>query len=216
MAFQPQGFSGVVAEVESNTRALRGVLRPTDFGALGVYSVGAATGTIGAGAGANSEIFQFRWTDATRLAVIKFVAVSAGNTATAFAAGVTNFDVIAARSFTGAGTGGTTLTLTTNNAKLRTNMGTTLVGEIRVATTAALGAGTKTLDAQGFGNGASSVPATAGSVVIPYTQLYNPQSESEYPIVLAQNEGIVIRATVPGTGTWTAGIQVKWAEYTAY
>jgi hypothetical protein len=39
---------------------------------------------------------------------------------------------------------------------------------------------------------------------------------SEHPIVLAQNEGIAVRATMPATGTWSASVLMKWAEVTAY
>jgi hypothetical protein len=38
----------------------------------------------------------------------------------------------------------------------------------------------------------------------------------EHPVLLAQNEGFVVRATVPATGTWQFGITVAWAEVTAY
>jgi len=56
-----------------------------------------------------------------------------------------------AKSFSAAGTGGTAATITGNNGKMRTSMGTTLLGEARCASTAALGAGTKTLDSQAIG-----------------------------------------------------------------
>jgi hypothetical protein len=38
----------------------------------------------------------------------------------------------------------------------------------------------------------------------------------EMPLLLAQNEGFVLRATVPATGTWQFGVTVVWAEITAY
>jgi hypothetical protein len=38
----------------------------------------------------------------------------------------------------------------------------------------------------------------------------------EHPLVLAQNEGISVRATVPATGTWIASFLIKWAEVTAF
>ena len=39
MPLQIQGNSGTVAEVEQNTRALRTVLRPNDYGSLGIFSL---------------------------------------------------------------------------------------------------------------------------------------------------------------------------------
>lgn len=34
--------------------------------------------------------------------------------------------------------------------------------------------------------------------------------------VVAQNEGFIIRATVPATGTWTASFDVTWMELASY
>jgi len=34
--------------------------------------------------------------------------------------------------------------------------------------------------------------------------------------LFAQNEGFVIRATVPATGVWNIGFTVKWAELAAF
>ena len=100
----------------------------------------------------------------------------------------------------------------------------------RLATTAALGAGTKTLDTLPlgacFGN-VGSTPAIA-EYFIPKgggasgtggagVTLMNPDAgNGEHPLVLAANEGISIRGTVPATGTWIATFLVKWAEVTAF
>jgi hypothetical protein len=35
---------------------------------------------------------------------------------------------------------------------------------------------------------------------------------AEYPLVLAPNEGVVIEATVPATGTWTFYAGFDWEE----
>jgi hypothetical protein len=117
------------------------------------------------------------------------------------------------------------VTMTTNNAKMRTDMGTSVVGEIRVATTAALGAGTKTLDAALVGQllghssgGFGSATPIIGSLYLPRDgQIFRARPEAgEHPILLEQNEGFVIRATVPATGVWNLGFQVHWAEATTY
>src|SRR5262252_3149726 len=82
------------AEVETNTRALRVVQRPQDVGSLGAYSIGIDNGAtvITAGLAADSEVYQFRWTDATRLCIVRGVYLSAGSV-TAFAAGRCKFDL---------------------------------------------------------------------------------------------------------------------------
>ena len=209
------GSFGVSAEVERATRALRITHRPTDYGTLGAYSAIAQTGVMAAGLAANAEILQIRWTDATRLAAVTDLRCAGAGSIIGFAAGVTEFEAIIARSWTVAGTGGATATLTTNNNKLRTSMGTSLMSEIRVATTAALGAGTKTLDTQGFANVMSSVTATAGAVMMPPDDFFH-ADPNDHPVILATNEGISVTATVPITGTWSAAFTAKWTELTAY
>lgn len=216
MAIQMQGNGGVTAEVESNTRALRSVLRPTDFGALGVYQATHVSGVMAAGLAASAEIFQLRWTHASNLCLIRQVQISAASDTVAFAAGRGNFNLAVARSWTADGSGGTAMTLTSNNQKLRTSMGTTLMGAIRGASTAALTAGTKTLDTQALSSVQVVCPAAAATLMLGQIDMINPESESEYPIVLAQNEGIVIRATVAATGTWGFSVNIKWMELASY
>lgn len=230
MAIQLQGFGGSLAEIDGTVfRAMRTIGRPIDYGTLGHYKASVITGAIAAGAGADSEIAQFRWTDATRLAVITRVTLDGMIATTAFAAGQIRVYATVARSFSAAGTGGGTVTLSGNNQKLRASMGTSLFnssGEIRVATTAALGAGTKTFDGAPVGQInshsaqfgiAAPVIGWVGPACGPNVDLVNVDIASgEMPIVLAQNEGLIVRATVPGTGVWTQGITFRWAEVAAY
>lgn len=225
MAIQIQGNSGVVAEVDGTTfRALRVTPRPIEYGALGFYRLSMTSGTMAVSLGANSEIFQFRWPDATRFAVTYRVAMSAGGpvAATGAVANV-SFRVTIARSWTVAGSGGTRATLTGNNQKLRTSMGTTLVNDAGICTTAALTAGTKTLDAQDVGAVATGVTLAAATVqlfadLVPLVELLNIDSSSDHPIVQAQNEGWVLRtgAAMPAGMTWHFAVNTSWAEVAAY
>lgn len=218
MAIQLQGNSGTVAEVDgTNYRAMRTTLRPIDYGALGSYRLSQLSGTMAAGLAANSEVFQFRWTDATRLCVVTSVIWDGlSGSATAFAAGFGKVDLVVARSWTADGSGGSAATLTGNNAKQRTSMGTTLVGAVRTASTAALGAGTKTLDAQAVGQYSAAFGTATSTQWIPQFDLFHADPGGESPLVLAQNEGVVVRATVPATGTWQFGVTIVWSEVVAY
>jgi hypothetical protein len=224
MGIQVQGGSGVIAEVDGAVfRALRSVSRPTDYGAFGHYSYGGFTGIIPAGLAANSELFQFRWTDATRLAVINEIKISACVSTTFFAAGVpVQIDLVKSTGWSAAGTGGTGITPAAL-LKKRSSMGSTLLaaGDMRIATTAALGAGTKTLETAALAVLAAAGPITAslnGQIIAPGTMLFRAGAgDGQHPLVLAQNEGFSIRSVaVPGTGTWTAGVSVDWTEVTAY
>ena len=218
MAIQIQGNGGTVAEVDGTVyRAMRATLRPIDYGALGAYRMSQLSGTMAAGLAGNSEIFQFRWTDATRLCVVTSVVFDGlSGSATAFAAGFGKVDMLVARSWSADGSGGSAATLTGNNAKQRTSMGTTLLGASRIASTAALTAGTKTLDTQPIGQYSAAFGTGTSIQWIPQFDLFHIDPGGEAPLVLAQNEGFVVRATVPATGTWQFGVTVCWTEVTAY
>ena len=224
MPIQIQGNGGTVAEVDGTAfRAQRVTLRPMDHGALGSYSYGGFTGILPAALAANSEIFQFRWTDVTRLCVINGVKISSAVSTTFFAAGVpSQIDLIKSTAWSAAGTGGTAISPAAL-LKKRTSMGSSLIaaGDIRIATTAALGAGTKTLETYAMASVAAACPITAslkGDIIPPGTILFEADVEhGEHPLVLAQNEGFSIRSVaVPATGTWTASITVDWTEVAAY
>jgi hypothetical protein len=225
MGIQIQGLTGGIPEVDTTFDAMRVSGRPIEMGTLGHYRLSMATGTIAAALAANGELFQFRWTDATRLCVISKILVSAGALAAATAAGLVSLEAVVARGWSAAGTGGTAATITGNNQKTRTSMGTTLLGEARCATTAALGAGTKTLDTQGVGNtvlgiGTGAITAAINMTLIDRVDLVEIDADlSVHPIVLAQNEGFVIKngATAwPATMTWGLGVTIVWAEVAAY
>lgn len=212
-----QGNSAVNVEVETNTRAMRTVIRPNDVAALGSYAIGMTSGVMAAGLAANADIFSFRFAPSTttNICLVRRVLISAGNTATAFTAGVVTFNLFAARSFTASQTGGTAATVTGNNQKLRTSFAAMGVADIRISSTAALGAGTKTLDAQPLGSVSSAIVATAGSILVPLVPLLDTRV-GEWPDVIANNEGLTIQGTVPATGTWTFSASVTWEEVSTY
>lgn len=192
------------------------------------YQIMVTTGTMAAGIGAASEIFQFRWTSTTKRALVHQVKLNFRSLGTGFTAGRAQFTLTVARAFTAAGTGGGTATITTNNGKLHTNDPTTALTELRIATTAALTAGTKTLDAQPMSDIECSVSNVADTQFIPSsTGLDNllwsaDQSDGGTPIVLGADrtsattasDGVIIRTTVPATGTWEASAYIRWSEVT--
>lgn len=227
MAIQIQGNSGVVAEVDGTTfRALRVTNRPINYGALGYYRAGAVSGTLPAALAAGGELYQFRWPDATNLALVYKVQASAGANVAATAAGIVSLVMTAARSWSAAGSGGTRLTLTGNNCKLRTSMGSSLVNDAGIASTAALTAGTKTLDTTNLG--AISLGILTGAITTQVSGnilargdgiLFDADGEGFHPLILAQNEGFVIRngATAwPAAMTWQLGVDTVWAEAAAF
>lgn len=224
MAIQVQGSTGVVADVDgTNFRAMRTTPRPVDHGTLGHYRYSGFTGVLPAALAANSEIYQFRWSDSTRLCVVRKVQIGAAVSTTFFAAGVpVQIDMVKAVSWATAGTLGTGITVGAQ-LKKRTSMSSSLVAanDMRIATTAALGAGTKTLESLSLASILAGGPITGaldGTFIDPGTIMWlNEVGDGEHPLVLSANEGFVIRSVaVPATGTWTVAVQVDWAEVTVY
>lgn len=233
MGLQIIGASGSIVDAGAfASEGLHTINKPHDHGTLGHYRVQVVTGTLAAALAASAQIAQFKWTDATRFAVI-FKVYSGFVTLTRFTAGtITDFglDLFIARSFA-AGGGGTTLTLTGDNQQLRTNMGASLA-QINVSTTAALTAAT-TLDAHPIGqtiggHGDQVVPAVGLSDRVMTAPINGHETggllykcntaNGEHPIVLAQNEGLVIRnrAAWPAAGTGVYSIGFLWAEVAAF
>lgn len=192
---------------------------PNYFLLQGSYAKGLCSGTIAAGASASSPIYAFRYTPSVTgsIAVIRRVNISINAGTTGFAAGVANFGLFAARAFTASDTGGTAGTLTGNNGKLKTNQKTTAVGQIMIANTGANTAGTRTLDTDPLAEIGVGVPTTAETqLVAPNSILFDEKNAGDFPLQLANNEGFVIQATVPATGTWQACVYTQWDEYSQY
>lgn len=185
------------------------------------YSISAETGAIAAGA-ATKLIWYCWWTSTTKIALVRKVELEGVIATTAFAVGQVLYQLNIARAFTAEnGTpGGTSLTITGANQRLATPYAATGFGAIRIATTAPLGAPTWTLDSNAVAtiNAHSSAGKFAATPIIGAQdindgQLFNADiAGGESPIVLHANEGLAIQVTVPATGVWTAGINMKWAE----
>lgn len=221
MSLQIAGNSGVVADVDGTTfRAIRVTQRPNDPGALGSYRLATISGLTTAVA-ANGLVFAWRWADATRVAVLKYFKVRMAVITGFTAAQELGFDVMIGRGYTANHTGGTALTLGGNNQKKRTAMGTTLIGtaaDIRMATTAALGGGTITVDSNPVMAGTFKTLAAAATVQDGAYESIMDFSGIDYPFVFAQNEGIVVRNSIlmgaGGTVRWA--VECAWDELNSY
>ena len=201
---------------------------PFPVGSGGAYRISMTSGTIAASLGANSELFQFRYvTAASRVALVHGVAVSAAMIV-APAVGTTPVNMqlrlTVARAWTAAGSGGTRATMTTNNQKMRTSHATSEVNDIGMATTGALTAGTKTLDAQDHGAVTRAVyfdlaaGDTDGTLIAPVNLLGEFIGGLGFPLVLANQEGFVVRSglVMPATLTWNLVANVLWSEVDSF
>ena len=234
MALQILGGGGLLAEVDGTTyRALRRVMRPPHYGNGGIYHLSEKTGTIAAGLAAGSSsashLFAFRWSSSTLIAVVLALrwrfqllnAFTAGSLASRY-----GFEAYVVRSYTASHSGGTGLPLTDPQFKTRRNMQPTAAADIRLATNGGLTNGTETFDAHPF------------TAALGYPQEINPNTGTEaqrmntmngdwrprvafgeHPIVLAANEGIVVRngpRAWPAAGAGIVQFDFKWAELPAY
>lgn len=186
---------------------------------LGSYSLFQASGLLAAGAQTNGEMYQFRWTDATRVCVLRRIIICF-SPVTAYAAGQLTINAILARSFTavGSGTGSAAATLSTNNSnKKKTSFGSSLLADTNsvIMGTGVLSAGTKTMDNNAFsGLTGNAITPTSSTALVLNEPLYIRDANVIYPIVFVQNEGFVIRLTCPGTGTAYFSVIVEWDEQT--
>lgn len=221
MALIQSGVSGsTLMTVDPTYAAARTTVRPIEQ--LGTYIVGARSGAY-TGAGANTPVFSMRFVaggaGAAQIAIIQRVTINWVLTTAFTTAQEIAFGLIVARSFTVSDSGGTQIVVSGNNQKNRTSAQTSQLatsGDIRISSTAALTAGTRTLDSQSMAvaNGwAGSTLLTTGSIPLQQVVLYE-NFPGDTPIILQSNEGIVINNLVAlgATGVMTLAINVEWTE----
>jgi hypothetical protein len=210
---QSGGAAGTALLVDASSGAARVAVRPMDV--LGWNSVGAASGLV-TGLAANATLFSLRNLSGNPV-LVRRLGVGFVTTTAFTAAQMMSFGLLAARSFTASDSGGTAIALTGNNAKHRTSLGTPTSLDCRIATTAALTAGTRTVDANLLGVQAGWSGA-AGTVIAPALNNLLSHDTGDYPLVLAQNEGLVVaNLTAMGAGgVGTAFVAIEFAEASAF
>lgn len=211
MPFQLQGNGGVVPEVDSTFRTLRVSLRPAEI--IGYYSVSGASGAL-TGVAAAGPVFSFRNTGANLILVrrvtIGFVTTTAFTTAQGL-----DYQIFRANSFTASDSGGTALFVAGQNKHRNSFTNVTSAPDIRISSTAALTAGTRTLETAGMGIAGGSSTAVGTSMAI--TDMLE-QDSGDYPLVLAQNEGFIIANGIAmgAAGVIRLQVSVEYAETASY
>lgn len=214
MAKIEDGVPGAtLAAVDAGSKALRVSPRPLD--ALGHYRFAGTSGVL-AGVPAASELFQFRWTDPQAVALVQFVRVRLLQMAAFTAPQELGIELFTATGVTAAGGGGSQLLSGAQSFKKRSSMPQSRVGELRIATTVALGAGTRALSPfpmltqSGWAGG-------AGQTIVD-SHLDMTSSALEYPLVLHQNESLIVRLGPAGAGAGGSirfSVEMAWAEMAA-
>lgn len=183
---------------------------PVDYGIGGCFHIGVASNTIAAGLAGGATILSFQNPSSSLLALVRRIKIECFTGAAGFAAGLILLNMYAARSFTVMDTGGTLANFAASNGKLRTSSGTPASG-IMVANTGAITPGTRTLSPNAIELFSTNAPTTANTSFASQQKIFE-KLGAEHPLVLAQNEGFVINAYVPATGTWTFAATVEWDE----
>lgn len=194
-----------------------------------VCSTGAVT-TVAARTASAGQVFVFRWPDTSAAkCFVKYVGAKFFLSTAYGTAQETGVDMIMARSFTVSATGGTAVDVgstVANTGNLMASQPTSLITAncVRVATTDAFTAGTHTLDANPIGilSAYSSaigitVPTTGSGARDGFGTLWDATTTTHRaPLVLAQDEGFVIRNLIlmgaTGVGRWD--FCVEWDEGT--
>ena len=219
--------SNIEQQVDPTHAAARFAIRPLEHVVGGVqgghYNLDAVTGAMTGALAAGGQVFAVRWNDPSKLMVLLRVTVNAKCEAVSSGIG-TDLELILAHAYTANASGGGTIVPTNTSQMARlSNMAPSSFasyGEIRVATTAALTPGTQTLDTAGVG--ACAFPGAGGAVIGNYggpNDLWNCQTGfGEHPIVLANNQGFVVRTSsgFAASNTWRFYVNISWIEVAAF
>lgn len=205
------GTSGALAETDTTFKAVRTSLRPMEV--LGWNSVGAVSGAL-TGVAANGPVFSFRNLSANPIIVWR-LAVTFGTTTAFTTAQALGYACVFARSFTASDTGGTAIAITGSQNKHRTSLATPTSVDCRISSTAALTAGTRTLDTVALGVAYGS--STGVGTSLPLTQIIS-NDAGDYPVVLAQNEGLVVTNLIAmgAAGVINLSVNIEFAEATSF
>lgn len=200
-----------ILKIDTTFKAARVTQFPLDL--EGRYHFAEFTGLM-TGIAANGEILQMRWTDSSYLALIKYVRISYSVITGFTAAQELAFRADQVTGWSVDGSGGTSITPGATNLKRRMSYPQSKFVAIRIATTGALTAGTKTINTQAVVAAARKTLAAAATVQdSDFVAEVNFDFEGG-PIILAQNEGFIVRNVIAmgAGGTIRGMISVGWEE----
>ena len=182
------------------------------FDLLGSYQSSFVTGnvtTIAAGTATAGFLFSMRFATATTPAqslLVRSIEVEFLLTTAFAAAQEVGYDVVIARSYSASPTGGTAQTLAAGDGRKRAgNLANpfSVAGDVRTASASAIVAGTQVLDGQSVARGSFWAAAIGARLYDPHPLDF---SGIDGGIVLAGNEGLIVRNTVlmgaTGVGAW--------------
>jgi len=185
--------------------------------ATGLYRLSMQSGlitTIAAGTATAGHLFSFRWTSATQACLIHRIKIRWAANVGFTAAQEVSFRIFRLTGYSAAHTAGTAATLTAPNLKKATRHLATALNDARIATAAALTAGTHTLDAMEFGglNAFTQTALLTDDAAVEAT--IDSGSQLGHVLELAANEGFIVRNEIlmGAAGVGRLLVEVDWAE----
>lgn len=183
----------------------------------GGYS-GLITGIASAGSATNGHIWALRFVaaaaDKRRFAVIQRLRARLFTITGYTAAQEVQMALFRLTGYTAAHTGGSAVT----PSKKRTSAPTSLMTG-RMASTGQLTAGTQTLDTDPIRSASYAELAAAATVPKGMVEIFmSTEDLAEHPIVLANNEGLLLRSEIAqgAGGTGRLSVEVDWLEVERY
>lgn len=219
MGIQVVGPSGSVAEVGIGSSSAQHITQKPIPASVGHYRT-AVKLTMATTQGANSRLFEIRNTHATNLIIptrIFVMAAAAGTVTTGY------LGEFGLWKLTGFSAVDTTNTVTPTSGVKRGSMtaypGNAAVRHVTVAGAAAgMTGGTLTKDGNMLASLVVPLFTLAATTPVVWREMFE-DIQGSHPLVLTQNEGILIENVVVGSGTANVVhvvIDVSWAETSAY
>lgn len=211
MALQVIGSGGAILEVDATFKAARVSLRPAEV--INWNSFGAVSGAL-TGVAAAGPVFSFRNTGANPL-MVRRIQVGFATTTAFTAAQALVYSLLKANGFTASDSGGTSLYTAGANKHRNSMTNIASAPDIRIAAAAALTAGTRALEAVALGIAGGS--STGVGTSMPQTPLLS-HDAGDYPLILAQNEGLVIANGIAmgAAGVIQLLVNIEFAEVVSY
>lgn len=201
MAQQILGADGAtIVRVDPTFGALRVSPRPLEAAAW--MQISAKTGALTVVTGSTANLVFALRNGGSNIYLVRKIQIGYITTTGYTAAQYQDFGAYVARSYTVASSGGTAITISGSTNKLRTSLSTLSTPDCRISTTGALTAGTLTVDTNPLGVYGAWCGAAAAGAGFGLTTIFD-QGPGDYPLVLANQEGLVI---CPITTMGTAGV----------
>ena len=186
------------------------------LGNLGLYKLSQTSGlmtTIAAGTGSAGHVFAFRWASATLRARVQRIKLKWQTTVAFTAAQELQFSIFRLTGYSASHAAGTAATLTSPNLKKFSGGATSALTDARIATAAALTAGTHTLDAMAMGTLICWSQASA-TEPIAAEATFESDAQVGHIMKFVANEGFIVRNEVVqgAVGVGRLLVEVDWAE----